>query len=518
MKPEEVGNYLKKLRLEHQLTQKELASKLHITHQAVSNWEKGKALPDITILSQLGDVYGVSIDNLLLKVSPEDVKQNKKSLILKRVFSGVGLFVSLICVSLFVFYNRSFYIAIIVSSIVLMPSLIYSFLMKERKWYIEYLVITTLIITITVIVIPRHMNFYLMNETKFFQLNDEVEILYPREFDELTHAKTYEYIFDRYALIYTEGEEDIDIFNLSKYFEGEYQTIETPGMNIYDLEIFGEDIFITTYNEEIPGEFKLYRLDFITFDFELYYESQDVLRMYKAFEQLYLISDPVLESQTKVYQYNFTNETMESPILLDYRIYDMAEYFVDYESYIMLSVANLEQNEPNNTIGLFDYNFDLQHIVYEEDPGIVHHLFSGYGITMLGTDQGAIVFDGLTYEIIGEEYARWPQPLSQEFIRIGESIYYKDFYTKEITLYSTKPFYDEDYYPQAAKFMIDDDSGNFYMLDNQMIGFAIQKPHEINQVYMSSGFRVVCLIYGILTYGFFITLGHKRKPKNKVQT
>ena len=57
---------------EHSFTQKELAGKLYITHQAVSNWEKGKALPDIGILSQLGDIYGISIDNLLLKVKIED--------------------------------------------------------------------------------------------------------------------------------------------------------------------------------------------------------------------------------------------------------------------------------------------------------------------------------------------------------------------------------------------------------------------------------------------------------------
>lgn len=47
MNAEIIGKYLKKLRTEHNLTQEELALKLHITRQAISSWENGRFIPDI---------------------------------------------------------------------------------------------------------------------------------------------------------------------------------------------------------------------------------------------------------------------------------------------------------------------------------------------------------------------------------------------------------------------------------------------------------------------------------------
>ena len=66
------------------------------------------------------------------------------------------------------------------------------------------------------------------------------------------------------------------------------------------------------------------------------------------------------------------------------------------------------------------------------------------------------------------------------------------------------------YYPQVAKFLIQVDSGNFYAIDNEFIGFVHFNPHEIEQVFFLSYLRVVYLVIGIFSYGFFATLGHKR--------
>lgn len=57
-----IGNRLKEIREEHHCTQKELASKLGVSRQSVSNWETGKTLPDILSLMRLSDIYQVSID------------------------------------------------------------------------------------------------------------------------------------------------------------------------------------------------------------------------------------------------------------------------------------------------------------------------------------------------------------------------------------------------------------------------------------------------------------------------
>ena len=53
------------LRRAKQLTQAELAEKLNYTDKAVSKWERGESLPDIVVLKQIADLFGVSIDYLL---------------------------------------------------------------------------------------------------------------------------------------------------------------------------------------------------------------------------------------------------------------------------------------------------------------------------------------------------------------------------------------------------------------------------------------------------------------------
>ncbi len=53
------------LRKARNMTQMELADRMNISFQAVSNWERGQTLPDISKLSELSDIFGVTIDELL---------------------------------------------------------------------------------------------------------------------------------------------------------------------------------------------------------------------------------------------------------------------------------------------------------------------------------------------------------------------------------------------------------------------------------------------------------------------
>ena len=60
-----VGAYITILRKAKKMTQAHLAEILGISHQAVSNWERGVALPDVTLLPDLAETLGVTIDRLL---------------------------------------------------------------------------------------------------------------------------------------------------------------------------------------------------------------------------------------------------------------------------------------------------------------------------------------------------------------------------------------------------------------------------------------------------------------------
>lgn len=60
----ELGKKIKQLRFKAGLTQEQLAEKLGVVPQSVSKWETAVAMPDITMLPLLAEIFGVSIDDL----------------------------------------------------------------------------------------------------------------------------------------------------------------------------------------------------------------------------------------------------------------------------------------------------------------------------------------------------------------------------------------------------------------------------------------------------------------------
>ena len=67
-----VAGNLAALRKARQLTQAQLAEQLHYSDKAVSKWERGESLPDLAVMKQLADFYGILIDDLLL--TPEEME------------------------------------------------------------------------------------------------------------------------------------------------------------------------------------------------------------------------------------------------------------------------------------------------------------------------------------------------------------------------------------------------------------------------------------------------------------
>ena len=60
-----IGAAIKMLRIRAGYTQKEIAECLHVTDKAVSKWERGLSLPDITLITQLSIILNCDVDQLL---------------------------------------------------------------------------------------------------------------------------------------------------------------------------------------------------------------------------------------------------------------------------------------------------------------------------------------------------------------------------------------------------------------------------------------------------------------------
>lgn len=118
MNQTEIGKFIAKCRKEKKLTQAQLAEKLNITDRAVSKWETGKSMPDSSIMLELCQILGITVNELLsgeeidmesyekkadenlIALKRKDENNMTKNVIISILFSVtllIGIMVCLIC-------------------------------------------------------------------------------------------------------------------------------------------------------------------------------------------------------------------------------------------------------------------------------------------------------------------------------------------------------------------------------------------------------------------------------------
>ena len=65
MNQTKIGKFIADCRKQKNLTQMQLAEKLNITDKAISKWERGLSLPDSSIMLELCDILGITVNDLL---------------------------------------------------------------------------------------------------------------------------------------------------------------------------------------------------------------------------------------------------------------------------------------------------------------------------------------------------------------------------------------------------------------------------------------------------------------------
>ncbi len=73
MNQEKIGKFISKCRKDKKLTQEELAEKLNITKNAVSKWERGLNMPDVSLMKELCSILDISLNELF---AGEKIKEN----------------------------------------------------------------------------------------------------------------------------------------------------------------------------------------------------------------------------------------------------------------------------------------------------------------------------------------------------------------------------------------------------------------------------------------------------------
>ena len=64
MNQEKIGNFIRKIRIEKEMTQQELADKIGVTDRAISKWENGKNMPDTSLIKQMSKDFQISLEEM----------------------------------------------------------------------------------------------------------------------------------------------------------------------------------------------------------------------------------------------------------------------------------------------------------------------------------------------------------------------------------------------------------------------------------------------------------------------
>ena len=79
MNQEKIGKFISELRKEKNMTQQELADKIGVTDRAISNWENGRRLPDLSLIKVVASELDISVAELLngRKLNKEELEELK---------------------------------------------------------------------------------------------------------------------------------------------------------------------------------------------------------------------------------------------------------------------------------------------------------------------------------------------------------------------------------------------------------------------------------------------------------
>lgn len=100
MNSEKVGKFIRELRKKNNLTQADLANKYGVTYQAVSKWENGINLPDISLLKEMSRDFNINIEDLL-EGKNSSKKRNKSIYVI-----GLGIALMFIMLIIVLSVNR----------------------------------------------------------------------------------------------------------------------------------------------------------------------------------------------------------------------------------------------------------------------------------------------------------------------------------------------------------------------------------------------------------------------------
>ena len=108
MDQEKVGKFIREIRKKNHLTQAQLASRYGVTFQAVSKWENGKNMPDVSLLKQMSEDFHVNIEDILDGNIPSNKVSRRKSFPFQFIIPFVLILILILFVILYFNQEKGF--------------------------------------------------------------------------------------------------------------------------------------------------------------------------------------------------------------------------------------------------------------------------------------------------------------------------------------------------------------------------------------------------------------------------
>lgn len=131
----ELGKQIKKYRRNFSLSQEDLAEKVYVSRQTISNWENDKSYPDVNSLVLLSEVFNTSIDNLIkgdVEIMKEQIREEDKRKFEKLSQVYVILFFAMI-VTLIPLAKFLGYVGMIIWGVLMLITLYVAFKVEKKK-------------------------------------------------------------------------------------------------------------------------------------------------------------------------------------------------------------------------------------------------------------------------------------------------------------------------------------------------------------------------------------------------
>ena len=131
----ELGKQIKKYRRNFSLSQEDLAEKVYVSRQTISNWENDKSYPDVNSLVLLSEVFNTSIDNLIkgdVEIMKEQIREEDKRKF-EKLSQVYGILFFAMIVTLIPLAKFLGYVGMIIWGVLMLITLYVAFKVEKKK-------------------------------------------------------------------------------------------------------------------------------------------------------------------------------------------------------------------------------------------------------------------------------------------------------------------------------------------------------------------------------------------------